>query len=254
MKILYLALVICLLLVVPCQAATLKIGECTSCDGSDTPDNALRQDIIHNNRGASANWLTGWVGSSSSEFRTTIRFKLDQAVLSGATITAATFGCEVVALGGGGNTTIEIHEISTANLGWIEGTKSDAAATAGEPDWIHFSHTSPVTAWAGSNGLKTGSAVDGPNIDYLTPSRGSFNGTSTGAKTATLSAAAITRLNSKIGTSMDFLLFTSDAFVSGESTTIASSERATASERPFLELTFTPVAGGAASRVIIIRR
>lgn len=234
MRILYLALVICLLLVVPCQAATLKIGECTSCDSSTVPDNSLTEADPHFNRGISVSWLTGW--SSGSEFRTTIRFPLDQLALTGATITAATFGCEVTTIGDGGNTTVEIHEIATANLGWIEGTKDAATATAGEPDWTHFSHTSPVTTWAGSAGLSTATT------DYVTAVYGSFAGTSTGSKTASLSAAGITYLNSKIGSDAEFLLFTTDAFSGDEFTLMASSEKGTASQRPFLELTFTPAA------------
>ena len=233
MRILYLAIVICLLLVVPCQADTLKIGECTSCDGSTVPDNAVRESDPHFNRGISPDLLTGWF--SGSEFRTTIRFPLDQLALTGATITAATFGCEVISVGDGGNTTIEIHEIATANLGWIEGGKDNATATASEPDWVHFSHISPVTTWAGSAGLSTATT------DYVTAVYGSFNGTSTGSKTATLSAAGITYLNNQIGSDAEFLIFTSDAFSGGEFTLMGSSERPTASQRPFLELTFTPV-------------
>ena len=234
MKILYLAAVMCLLVAIPCQADTLKIGECTSCDGSTVPDGQLSEANPHFNRGIGSTWITGW--SSSSEFRSIIRFPLDQLALTGATITAATFGCEVISIGDGGNTTIEIHEIATANLGWIEGTKSAATATAGEPDWTHFSHTSPVTTWAGSAGLSTATT------DYVTAVYGSFNGTSTGPKTAALSAAGITYLNSKIGSDAEFLLFTTDAFSGDEFTLMASSEKGTASQRPFLELTFTPAA------------
>ena len=234
MRILYLALVICLLLVIPCQADTLKIGECTSCDGSTVPDGQLSEANPHFNRGIGSTWITGW--SSSSEFRSIIRFPLDQLALTGATITAATFGCEVISIGDGGNTTIEIHEIATANLGWIEGTKNDATATAGEPDWTHFSHTSPVTTWAGSAGLSTATT------DYVTAVYGSFNGTSTGSKTAAFSAAGITYLNNQIGSDAEFLIFTSDAFSGDEFTSIASSGRSPMTARPFLELTFTPPA------------
>ncbi len=250
MKILYLAIIICLLLVVPCQAATLKIGECTSCDSSDTPDNQLTQGDVHFNKGANESLATGWF--LTNEFRSIIKFPLTQGVLTGATITAATFGCEVTAANGGGNTTIAIHRISTANAGWTEGVKVNATATAGETDWVHQSHED--TAWAGSNGLKTGNPADVGGVDYITPSHASFNGTSTGAKTATFNAAGITYLNNQIGFNAQFLLFTSDAFNNNEFTVFASSDKVDATLRPFLELTFTPLGADGQARTLIIRR
>lgn len=245
---LILAFLVCFLLVTPCWADTLKIGECTSCDSSTTPDNVLFEflDSEHTNFGASGNWNTGWLTIATTEFRSIIKFPLDQGVLTDATITAATFGCYVESVsGGGGNPTIEIHAISAANEGWIEGTKDNATAGAGEPDWVHFSHTSPTTTWAGSAGLST------DTTDYVSASYGSFNGTSTGAKTAILSGAAITYLNGKIGSDAEFLIF-ADSFADTEYSTMSSAEDGTAANRPYLELTYTPATPTGAPQVIII--
>lgn len=244
MKKLYLAIIICLLLATPAHGDTLKIGECADCDGSVTQDTRLHQGD-HNNGGTLFVNTIGWIGAS--ELRSIYKFLLDQGELSGATITAATFGCYINNTSAGGNININIYQIAAANLGWIEGTKAGTAAGAGEPDWSHFSHTGPVTTWAGNVGLST------PTTDYVNTVYGSFAGTSTGAKTATLSADAITYLNSKIGDKADFLLFTPDSFFANRFTQIRSSEYTTAGERPYLELTYTPAPGGQA-RVLIIRR
>ena len=243
---LYLIIPICLLLATPAHGDTLKIGECADCEGSVAQDTRLAEGS-HNNGGALFVTTIGWDGTN--EWRSIYKFLLDQEELSGATITAATFGCYVNNTGAGGNPNINIYEIAAANLGWIEGTKANTTATAGEPDWFHFSHTSPVTTWAGSAGLST------PITDYVNTVYGSFAGTSTGAKTATLSADAITYLNSKIGDKADFLLFTPDSLFNNRFTQIRSSEWTTASERPYLELTYTPApAPSGQARILIIRR
>ena len=247
-RIIAIAIIIaCLLMVAPARAATLKIGECTSCDSSNTIDTMLFEGDPEFNYGAFVTWQTGWATDINTEIRSIIAFLLTQPELTGATITAATFGCFVGTVFTGGNTTIEIHEIATANLAWVEGTKNGTAAGAGEPDWNHRSHSG--TPWAGSGGLST------VTTDYVSASYGSFNGTTTGAKTATLSAAAITYLNSVIGVRARFLIFTSDSFVNGERSRMISAEGATAANRPFLELTYTPAGGEAgAQRLIMIRR
>ncbi len=247
-RIITIAIIIaCLLMAAPARADTLKIGECTSCDSSNTIDTLLSENAPENNFGVFVTLQTGWVAAVDTEIRSILVCQLDQPELTGATITAVTFGCYVESVGGSGNTTIEIHEIATANLAWFEGTKNGTAAGAGEPDWVHRQHNG--FPWAGTGGLKTATT------DYVPASYGSFNGTTTGAKTATLSAAAITILNSNIGSRARFLLFTTDSFVNGERSRITSAEGATAANRPFFELTYTPAGGEAgAQRLIMIRR
>ena len=102
-----------------------------------------------------------------------------------------------------------------------------------------------ITPWAGDGGLS-----DTP-ADYVAASYGSINGTSTGAKTAVLSGAGITYLNSVIVIRARFLLF-ADTFVNGGFSTITSAEGGTAANRPFLELTYTPEGGATGAQVIII--
>jgi hypothetical protein len=131
--------------------------------------------------------------------------------------------------------TLTAFDILVGNSGWIEGTKNNATAGAGEPCWNYKAYN--TVAWAGSVGLGTsGTDYNAANIGTDTGNRSDPNGTEYAIALAPAAVAAW------LGNAANYGI---KVITSTGCGAIASAENATAARRPLLEIDWT-AAGGAA--------
>lgn len=133
------------------------------------------------------------------------------------------------------------YSIASGNAAWIEGTKNNATAGAGEPCWDALAADGAggvTTAWAGSAGLSTS------GTDYEAVSLGSCSGNRSDAVgteyTVSLTAARVRGWFGAINTNYGIMVGSGFANDAGY---MCSSDHATAGYRPKLVVVYTVPAG-----------
>jgi hypothetical protein len=245
MKRLVLLLIALLLFALPVVAGAdvIKIGECTDCEaGTTCEDNTLWAFAGDANCGADALVATGDYGGG--DMNPIFRFDLSD-ILDGSDVTAVTLGFRVESADGGG-VTVTCYQIADANNNWVEGTiTAFASSQVGSSCWNKKAYN--TTNWAVSAGLSNAGG------DYINTSFGTAGCTTTGAKTISFNAAGIAAVEDRLADDDIELLFRASSYASNVWSDIYSSDTATTAYRPYLEVTYTPPAAGAA-QIIPIRR
>lgn len=130
--------------------------------------------------------------------------------------------------------TLTAYNIKSGNGGWIEGTKNNATAGAGEPCWNAKEADGAggvTTAWAGSAGLGTaGTDYDTTNIGTAAGNRSDANGTAYAISLDTTTVAAW------LGNAANYGI---KVVTSSGCGAIASAENATSGSRPKLDIDYT---------------
>lgn len=147
--------------------------------------------------------------------------------------------------GWAGEQTYNCYKIADANGDWIEGTKNDTQAGAGEPCWNAKRADGSggvTTAWAGSNGMSTA------GTDYLATSLGSYTGTNLAGEVPfdiVFNATGLAVLEDWFGdaTNNGFMVFKTDT----DYINFWFNNAAIEARRPVLSVTYT--AGGALLKV-----
>lgn len=142
--------------------------------------------------------------------------------------------------------TLTAYAIKSGNGGWIEGTKNNATAGAGEPCWDAKEADGSggvTTAWAGSAGLGTA------GTDYETTAIGSVNGNRSDANgTAYVITLNTTAVAAWLGNTANYGILVVTSSGCGA---IASAENATSGSRPQLDIDYTAGGGGAVIPVLM---
>ncbi len=197
-------------------------------DGTTGQDAYLSNASRTYNDGGSTRILSG-----ASQGPAIIRFDLS-TVPSGAVCTGATLATTLYSSSGTAYTAT-IYPILVGNADWIEGTKNNAQAGAGEPCWDALAADGSggvTTAWAGSAGLGT------PGVDYGY-SMGSWSGNGSSDPVGTVYTAALTPSEVQKwfpSTNANYGMKLTPSATPG---LIASSENTTAAYRPKLTVEYT---------------
>lgn len=161
------------------------------------------------------------------------------SIPAGAAVNSATLTLYQAGSAAANAFTLTAYAILSGNGGWIEGTRNNATALAGEPCWDAKEADGSggvTTAWAGSAGLGTsGTDYNGTNIGTAAGNRSDANGTGYAISLNTTAVAAWLENVANYGIKV---------VTSTGCGAIASAENATAGWRPLLEIDYT-AAGGA---------
>jgi hypothetical protein len=163
-----------------------------------------------------------------------IKFDLS-GISSGATCQSAVVNCYQCVTGAALAWTLTVYPIAVGNSAWIEGTRNNAQALAGEPCWNALAADGAggiTTAWAGTAGLST------VITDYEAASIGSFSG-NRGDANGTEYSTALTALRVQtcfgvVNTNYGWL-FMPNTTVGG----LGSSDNPTPGYRPQLVVVYT---------------
>ena len=218
--------------VLTASAATLTL---TALD-----DTYLRASVSDSNFGGHTQVLAGTLGNSG--LHALFRFNLNQAALSGATITSATLKLYSDGNDSGSlaSATLNLFQLAAANAGWVEGTGagSTGEVLTGVATWNH--QVRSTTPWAGTAGAST------PGTDYINTSLGSFTGNpqtiTAGTEMNFTSGAFAGAVAGNIGGALN-LWVGSPEQESGSRNffRIATVENATVANHPTLIIEYTPI-------------
>lgn len=131
-------------------------------DGGVIGDTLLKTTFKDNNNGLTNTFYAykSTVADSNNGL-----MKVDLSALSGITVTSAYFGMDVWVFGGDAQT-IDVFECLKD---WIEGTKTNQAASAGEPTYNSQKHNlNPAWAIAGCEGSGTDHAISAESATIIT--------------------------------------------------------------------------------------
>lgn len=198
-------------------------------DSGTLIDTILGKSLPDNNNGARTSWFA--YKASASDQNTGL-IKVDLTAYSGITVTLAYFGIDIYFFVGG-TQTIDTLECLKA---WIEGTKNNAPASAGEPTWNSQIHNAnPAWATSGCEGSGTDHAVTAESATVLTGTNSDqhFNLTTTTVQ------GHIDNSSSNNG----FTVITQDTSESGKAWLARSSE-ASVGNIPYFYMEYTEVVGG----------
>lgn len=163
-----------------------------------------------------------------------LKFDIAPPVIpANSTITAATLSLFQSGSGAASAFTATVYSIAAANAAWVEGTKNNAQAGAGEPCWNALAADGAggvTTAWGGAAGLATS------GVDYEALALGSANGDRVDAN-GTEYAIALTA--SRVAGWMTGSNYGMLIIVSANCGGLASSDDTTAAWRPKLVVTYT---------------
>lgn len=198
---------------------------------SPSADTSLTENAPTLNLGRSSLILLS--GAGSSHRKGLLRFDCS-VIPTNATCISATLTLTLVTVTTV-NGTVTLYSVATANSVWIEGTKNNTLAGAGEPCWNALAADGAggvTTAWAGSAGLST------INTDYESAALGSFSILTTHAVgTAYATSLTPARIQSWFGavnTNYGLLVtFNAAAFPN-----LATKEHATIAYRPKLVVVY----------------
>lgn len=167
------------------------------------------------------------------------------SIAAGSTVNSATLTLYQAGSAAANAFTLTAYNIKSGNGGWIEGTKNNATAGAGEPCWDAKEADGlggVTTAWAGSAGLGTsGTDYDTTNIGTVSGNRSDANGTAYAISLNTTAVAAW------LGNSANYGI---KVVTSSGCGAIASAENATSGSRPKLDIDYT-TAGGIAIPILM---
>ena len=171
---------------------------------------------------------------SASRLKALIKF--DMSSLTSKTCKSATLTLTRSANLAAADNIFSVYAIAVGNDGWIEGTKNNAIAGAGEPCWNAKEADGSegvTTAWAGSAGLAT------ENTDYESTLLGTLTGNRSddvGTKyEISLNTTRLQQMFGATGTNYGFLVVANANMIG-----IASKEFATESYRPILTIVQSP--------------
>lgn len=187
-----------------------------------------------NNRGIATSILAG------ATTKALLMFDLSAAIPKVASCVSAVLSVYQAATGAANAFTITAYSIAIGNTAWIEGTKTNSQAGAGEPCWNALAADGAggvTTPWAGSAGLATS------GTDYEASALGSVSGNRSDADgTEYQISLTPTRIKNWFGSpNTNYgLLLVANATLGN----IASSDHATATWRPKLVVTYTLPGGG----------
>lgn len=181
------------------------------------------------------------INRQSSTRRSLLKFDLSS--LAGQFSSIDSVSLQLTPAGSAITGDFSIYAVSDANAGWIQGNKTGALATTGEPAW-NFIAGGPTpgdpltgsTPWAGSIGLGTA------GTDYDTPAL--FTGTYTSGSTTPITVTLPTSLiadwiNNPSTNGGLFLRF--DTEVNTVVARFRSSEFTTIADRPMLTVDYTAI-------------
>lgn len=118
-----------------------------------------------NNFGARTDLDVGTFSGSNSARHALLRFDLTSMAGQYSTITGVTlrltFSDTLASFNITTSNTVEVHQVSAANTGWIEGAGSSTVGTGGESTWDYRNQGGSTASWAGSGGAST------PGVDFL---------------------------------------------------------------------------------------
>ena len=214
-------------------------------DAAAGQDTSLGSDIPTLNNGI---WdMLSLVANGTIQYHSLIRFSLASIPANAICTSAILTLCTYDYASGSSRLPCDWHSVSAANGDWIEGTKVNALAGAGEPCWDAKKADGSggvTTAWAGSAGCST------PETDYEAELLGSFT-YNTSEVDGTLHDIPLLASRVQQWFGSDTLNY---GMVGSPSTTdwlysdMYSSDAATAAYRPKLVVNYTLPAGGGAMR------
>lgn len=222
--------------------STLDPTFVTQPNAADGIDTRIMKQVPTTNDGASI-WLAmGRFDNDYNVQHSIIKFDVS-SIPGSTTITSAVFSVRIADVTCSyAGTLIDCYEIAVGNAAWIEGTKTNAQAGAGEPCWNALAANGSggvTTAWAGSAGLSTA------GTDYVN----SVIGTLTVPNPVVLDGVFSTPLTpSVVGgwrtTNYGMLMRARTEAGSNQGAHVRSSDHATAAFRPLLTVIYTlPVTG-----------
>jgi hypothetical protein len=179
--------------------------------------------------------------SGSWEDKSLLEFDLS-SIPGGSTCNSATLYLYRNNLGEAATRTITIYSIASGNASWIEGTKNDGLAGAGEPCWNALAADGSggvTTPWAGSAGLETS------GTDFESSALGSFSSVGNAAVgteySTTLTASRIEDWFGGDTNNYGILMLTNDNTTGFHY--FGSSDHATTGYRPKLVVVYTEAGG-----------
>lgn len=216
------------------------------------PDAAAGQDLFLNK--PSPTWNEGahiflWNDSRANSLVPLVRFVLT-GIPAGAIINSATLTLTVTQVVLTTAATYTVRRILPANSGWVEGTKIDAVAGAGEPCWNALAANGAggvTTAWAGSAGCGT------QGVDYSASEMAAINVPAGGLTVGVAYgyALGLAEFANMVAANHGFLI--RDLTVRNTLFAYASSDHPTAAYRPKLVIDYTE-AGGATKQFMYYQR
>jgi hypothetical protein len=192
-----------------------------------TADNIIVGHIVNNNYGTSTNlYMNG--DSGTQKRRALIRADgltgLNPTLVKSAKLYMYDVNTTPTTRSAVG--TFGIYPLVASNKDWVEGTQNGATALTGESTWANRQH--PGTGWTGGAGIFPGGV--GSKMGALTSTPGY-----TGVISTDLD---VNIFKSSLADNAGFLIMPDDDTTNTKALGVASKDNATASQRPYIEVTF----------------